>query len=82
LTRHARFFRQLGEKPREIKSEKWTLNQRVQGSSPCAPTIKINTLAALFGLSVPKKQIGEAQEGETRSGGESGRAQKPTAGRQ
>jgi hypothetical protein len=32
---------QSGEKPRFINVGKLTLNQRVQGSSPCAPTIDL-----------------------------------------
>jgi hypothetical protein len=35
----------LEEKLFQINTEKRTLNQRVQGSSPCAPTSKINDLA-------------------------------------
>ena len=35
---------QSGEKPRFINVGKLTLNQRVQGSSPCAPTNKFKGL--------------------------------------
>ena len=31
-----------------MKIDPLTLNQRVQGSSPCAPTNKINILAEIF----------------------------------
>ena len=34
--------------PRCVASSALTLNQRVQGSSPCAPTIEINHLARLM----------------------------------
>ena len=37
--------------------EQLTLNQRVQGSSPCAPTIDINDLATLHGRSDCKNKI-------------------------
>ena len=36
------------ESPRNHNSADLTLNQRVQGSSPCAPTNKIKDLASLF----------------------------------
>ncbi len=47
LKQHERFSLQLGEKPCGIKSAQWTLNQRVQGSSPCAPTTTSNDINTL-----------------------------------
>jgi hypothetical protein len=44
LKQHVRFFLELGEKPSEINSAQWTLNQRVPGSSPGAPTNYIKYL--------------------------------------
>jgi hypothetical protein len=41
---HDRFNPQLGKKRCRSKHDWWTLNQRVQGSSPCAPTKPINVL--------------------------------------
>jgi hypothetical protein len=41
LMQHQRFSPQSGEKPHLINMG-GSLNQRVQGSSPCAPTNKIN----------------------------------------
>jgi hypothetical protein len=38
LILHGRFLLELEENPREINASYLTLNQRVQGSSPCAPT--------------------------------------------
>jgi hypothetical protein len=40
LTSHGHFSPQLGEKPWSINVRQMPLNQRVQGSSPCAPTNK------------------------------------------
>ena len=39
LKSHGHFSPQLGEKPWSINVRQLPLNQRVQGSSPCAPTI-------------------------------------------
>ena len=36
--------------------EQLTLNQRVQGSSPCAPTIEHNDLAVILGM-LPNKAL-------------------------
>jgi hypothetical protein len=47
LMLHVRFSLQLGEKRCGSKGEWWTLNQRVQGSSPCAPTTQINPPAGM-----------------------------------
>ena len=47
--RHARFDPQLGEKPREIKPEKWTLNQRVLGSSPSGAHQTVSENNSLYG---------------------------------
>ena len=51
LIEHRHFSPQSGEKPHLINVEELTLNQRVQGSSPCAPTNKINILGPRCGLS-------------------------------
>ena len=45
LIAHGRFLPQLEKNAKEINAALWTLNQRVQGSSPCAPTNPINGLA-------------------------------------
>src|SRR6516165_6107789 len=45
LIQHRHFSPQSREKPHLINVEELTLNQRVQGSSPCAPTNKIRYLA-------------------------------------
>src|ERR1700722_14833316 len=42
---HDHFSPQLGEKPFSIKVGQMPLNQRVQGSNPCAPTTSIKHLA-------------------------------------
>ncbi len=39
LVRHGCYSPRLGERSLETNATLWTLNQRVQGSSPCAPTI-------------------------------------------
>src|SRR5262249_17267961 len=39
LIRNGRFYGRLEKIRREIKAEAWTLNQRVAGSSPAAPTM-------------------------------------------
>src|SRR6516164_6104540 len=45
LIQHRHFSPQSGEKPHLINVEELTLNQRVQGSSPCAPTNEIKWLS-------------------------------------
>src|SRR5215471_6446557 len=45
LIQHRHFSPQSGEKPHLINVEELTLNQRVQGSSPCAPTSNVSGLA-------------------------------------
>jgi hypothetical protein len=44
LMRHDLFLSRLGENACDLNGAKETLNQRVQGSSPCAPTSKNNDL--------------------------------------
>jgi hypothetical protein len=39
--RNIRLCAQLGENRREINAARLTLNQRVSGSSPAAPTIQV-----------------------------------------
>ena len=51
LIEHRHFSPQSGEKPHLINVEELTLNQRVQGSSPCAPTNGFNLLRQNAGLS-------------------------------
>ena len=46
LMRHSRFDPQLGKAAAKSNAEKWTLNQRVPGSSPGAPTNQIKHLEA------------------------------------
>ena len=46
--RHVRFSPQSGEKPRSINAGQMPLNQRVQGSSPCAPTKQNQWLLQFF----------------------------------
>jgi hypothetical protein len=43
LMNYRRFWARLGEKPSKINAIVLTLNQRVVGSSPTAPTIKSKT---------------------------------------
>jgi hypothetical protein len=45
LQRNVRFVARFEKKWGRIRGTRWTLNQRVPGSSPGAPTNKINLLA-------------------------------------
>jgi hypothetical protein len=52
LIRNGAFIRQLEKILRSINDVVLTLNQRVHGSSPCAPTNKFNQLAD-FDYTIP-----------------------------
>src|SRR6516162_5551719 len=59
LIEHRHFSPQSGEKPHLINVEELTLNQRVQGSSPCAPTNGFNLL---------RQNAGSPMDGQGRFG--------------